>query len=248
MPKSRSKETAQTAVSFRPFDPATPLHDGRERPFTPRLLSHAEFKRRDAYRFISPKEGRIVDVCGPFELAFWLQLEFKPEVNAITERPRKLNVGTTLVELTFWWRERSGRERFALLIPDAETIPGSDGKRRPRQIERLRAAATDAGIVLELVTEDTVKLKTARIELYHQLLGFVQSARNLKSGLIIRQEVLSIVSLYPRIRVEQVTAELAHFPESSVHIVIAELIHLGAIATDAVSRLCQQSLLWRTPA
>jgi hypothetical protein len=214
----------------------------------PRLLSHAEFKRRDVYRFISPKEGRAVDVCGPFELAFRLQLEFTPEVTAITERPRKLNLGTTPVELTCWWRERSGRERFALLIPDAETIPGSDGKRRPRQIERLRAAATDAGLGLELVTEDAVRLKTARIELYYHLLGFVQSARSLKSGLVIRREVLHVVSLYPRVRVEQVTTELARLPEDAVHIVIAELIYLGAIETDATARLCKQSLLWRTPA
>lgn len=247
MSKPHSKGAAQCAAPVRAFDLATPLHDRRERPFKPRLIGHAEFKRRDAYRFISPKEGRAVDVIGPFELAFWLQLEFNPDVTAITERPRKVNVGTTPVELTCWWRERSGRERFALLIPDAETIPGGDGKRRPRQLERLRAAATDASIALDLVTEDSVKLKSARIELYHHLLGFVQSAQWLKSGLVIRQEVLAVVSLYPRTRVEQVTAELAKLSESAVHIVIAELIHLGAIETDATTRLCKQSLLWRRP-
>jgi hypothetical protein len=232
----------------RAFDPATPLHDRRERPFKPRLLGPKEFKRRNAFRFPSPKEGRAVDVCGPFEFAYWLQLEFNPDVTAITERPRKLDVGNTPVELTCWWRERSGRERFALLIPDADTIPGSDGKRRPRQLERLRNSAADAGISLELVTEDTVRLKSARVELYHHLLGFVQSAQDLKSGLVIRQEVLTLVALYPRVRVEQVTAELARLPEDSVHIVIAELIHLGAIQTDATTRLSKQSLLWRTPA
>ena len=248
MNKPRSKGAAPSAALVRAFDPATPLHDRRERPFKPRLLGHAEFKRRNAHRFISPKEGRAVDVCGPFELAYWLQLEFNPDVTAITERPRKLGVGTTSIELTCWWRERSGRERFALLIPDMDTIPGSDGKRRPRQIERLRAAANDAGIGLELVTEDTVKLKSARVELYYHLLGFVQSAQSLKSGLVVRQEVLGIVSLYPRVRVEQVTSELARLSEDAVHIVIAELIHLGAIETDATARLCKQSLLWRTPA
>lgn len=248
MSKLRSKGAAPSAVPTRSFDPATPLHDGRERPFKPRLLGHAEFKRRDVYRFISPKEGRAVDVCGPFELAFWLTLEFTPDVTAITERPRRLDVGTSPVELTCWWRERSGREQFALLIPDADTIPGSDGKRRPRHVERLRAAASDASIGLVLVTEDTVRLRTARVQLYHHLLGFVQSARSLKSGLVIRQEVLAVVSPCPRIRVEQITAELARLPENAVHIVIAELIHLGALETDATTRLCKQSLVWRTPA
>lgn len=243
-----SKGAAPNAAPVRPFDPATPLHDRRERPFKPRLLGHAELKRRDIYRFISPKEGRAVNVCGPFELAFWLKLEFAPNVTAITERPRKLNVGSTPVELTCWWRERSGRERFALLIADADTVPGNDGKRRPRQVERLRAAASEAGIGLDLVTEETVKLKTARIELYHHLLDFVQSARHLKAGLVIRQEVLAVVSHCPRIRIEQVTEELARLPEDAVHIIIAELIYLGAIETDATARLHKQSLIWRTPA
>lgn len=241
-----SKGAPPGAALPRSFDPAMPLHDGRERPFKPRLLGHAEFRRRDAFRFISPKEDRPIDVCGPFEFAFWLQLEFRCDVTAITERPRKLQVGTTPVELTFWWRERSGRERFALLVPDAQTIPGSDGKRRPRQIERLRAAASEASIALELITEDAVKLKHARIELYHQLLGFVQSARELRSGLLLRREVLSVVSLYPRVRIEQVVNELGRFPANSIHVVIAELIYLGAVETDAMSRLQQKSLLWRS--
>lgn len=141
MSKLRSKGAAPSAVLTRSFDPATPLHDGRDGPFKPRLLGHAELRRRDVYRFMSPKEGRAVDVCGPFELAFWLTLEFTPDVTAITERPLRFDVGASPVELTCWLSERSGREQFGVLASDGDTIQGSDDKRPGRHVERMRAAA-----------------------------------------------------------------------------------------------------------
>lgn len=248
MTPSVMKGAAPAAPSRHAFDLATPLHDGRERPYSPRLLSHREFKERDVYRFVSPKENRPVDVCGPFELGFRLCLEFDPQVTAVTERPRKLTVGGRPVELSYWWRERSGRERFALLVADPDTLPGTDGKRRPRQLERLTAAADDVGIHLQIVTEPDLKERSTRVELYYHLLPFVQSARELRSGLVLRQEVLSVISLYPRVRVERVVRELARFPLAQIHIVIAELFYLGVIETDAPTRLRNESLVWRTPA
>lgn len=244
----RAKGAAQDVLSTHPFDLAAPLHDGCERPFSPRLLSHREFKARDIYRFVSPKENRPVNVCGPFEFGFRLCLEFDSQVTAVTERPRILIVGGKPVELSFWWRERSGRERFALLVPDPDTLPGTDSKRRPRQLERLMVAASDASIHLQTIVETELMERSTRIELYHHLLPFVQSARELKSGLVLRQEVLRVISLFPRVRVEQVVQELARFPQAQIHIVIAELIHLGAIQTDASTRLRNESLVWRTPA
>jgi len=225
-----------------------PLHDGRERPFSPRPLSHREFKACDVYRFVSPKENRPVDVCGPFQFGFRLCLEFDSQVTAVTERPRKLIVGGKPVELSFWWRERSGRERFALLVPDPDTLPGTDGKRRPRQLERLMSAADEANIHLQFITEPELTERSARVELYYQLLPFVQSAGELRSGLVLRREVLSVISLYPRVRVEQVVHELARFSQAQIHIVIAELFYLGAIETDASARLQNESLVWRAPA
>lgn len=135
------KGAAPSAVPTRSFDPATPPHDGRDRPFKSRLLGHAEFKRRDVYRFMSPMEGCAVDVCGPFELAFWLTLEFTLDVTAITQRSRRFDVGASPVELTCWWSERSGREQIGLLASDGDTILGSDGKRPVRHVERVRATA-----------------------------------------------------------------------------------------------------------
>lgn len=223
-----------------------PLHDGWDRPFKPRLLNRGEFKKLDVFRFFSCKEARLVDLIGPLQLAFRLQLEFAPNVTAVIERPRKLQVGDRLLELTFWWREISGREHFALLVPDADTVPGPDKHRRPRQMERLLNSAGAAGIDLELVTEEQVQQKRAQTELYFQLLGFVQSAKYLKSDLMLRQEVLAIASQFARITIEQLETDLARYPRAHLYIVVAELIFLGAIATDATGRLLRSSLVWRT--
>lgn len=223
-----------------------PLHDGRERPFKPRLLSRGELKKLDVFRFLSCKEARFVDLIGPLQLAFRLQLEFASNVTAVIERPRKLQVSDRSIELTFWWREVSGREHFALLVPDADTVPGPDKHRRPRQMERLLNSAGAAGVDLQLITEEQVQQKRARTELYFQLLGFVQSAKNLKSDLILRQEVLVVVSQFARITIEQLETDLARYQRAHLYIVVAELIYLGAIATDATQRLLRTSLIWRT--
>lgn len=222
-----------------------PLHDGKERPFSPRLLGRGEFKKLDVFRFFSPKENRLVDLIGPFQLGYRLQLEFAPNVTAAVERPRRLQVSDRSLELTFWWREVSGREHFALLVPDADTVPAPDKHRRPRQMERLLNSAGSAGIDLKLVTEEQVQQKHARTELYYQLLGFVQSAKNLKSDLILRQEVLAVASQFARITIQQLETDLARYPRPHLYIVIAELIYLGALATDATSRLLRSSLVWR---
>lgn len=236
--------TRVTSRSLAGFDVVGPLHNSEARPFKPRALGNAEFKRVDVYCFISPKEDRVVNVVGPYALGFRLKLEFDPTVTAITERPRLLAVGNGQIELSFWWRQRTGREHYALLVPDADTIPGADGQRRPRQTERLRAAARDAGIDLRLVQERDVKDKAARIELWFHLLGFVQSAQQLRSDIVLRGEVLEAVARRDRCRVDQIVAELSRIPAAHIHIVVAELLYLGALSTDATSRLCNSSLVW----
>lgn len=226
------------------FDVTKPLHSPEDRPFQPRALGNAEFKRVDVYCFVSPKEDRVVHVVGPYALGYRLQLEFDPLVTAVTERPRQLSLGDRKIELTFWLRRRTGREQYILLVPDADTIPGTDGRRRPRQAERLRAAASDANIDLHLVHERDVKDKAAKIGLWFHLLGFVQSAQQLKSDIAIRGEVLEAVARRDRCQVDQVVAELSRIPAPHIHIVIAELLYLGALSTDALTRLCRSSLVW----
>lgn len=245
MPENGAAHAAPQSSGV-PVDLAAPLHNPQPRPFTARGLTPAERKRRDVFSFRSCKENRQVDVIGPLQLGFRLQLELNPTVTAVTERPRTLKVGDKQIELSFWWRHRTGREHFALLIPDPDTLPGPDGRRRPRQIERLRLAAQDASIDLQLVTEDQVRDQEHRTELAFQLLPWVQSAARLKADLVIRQEVMVAVRRYARCTVDQLQQDLAMFPASHVLIVVAELIYLGAIDTDARRRLMRRSLLWST--
>ncbi|PZQ34099.1 MAG: hypothetical protein DI562_00420 [Stenotrophomonas acidaminiphila] len=232
--------------SAAPIDLAAPLHNPHPRHFSPRPLGTSERKRLDVFSFRSCKENRQVDVIGPLQLGFRLQLEFNPTVTAVTERPRSVEVGGKQIELSFWWRHNTGREHFALLIADKDTLPGPDGRRRPRQVDRLRLAARDAGIDLQLVTEDQVRGQEHRTELAFQLLPWVQSAAGLKADLVLRQEVGTAIRRYARCTVDQLLQDLAMFPVSDVLIVIAELIYLGAIDTDAKRRLMRRSLIWST--
>lgn len=245
MPENGAAHAAPQSSGV-PVDLAASLHNSHPRPFTARALTPAERKRRDVFSFRSCKENRRVDVIGPLQLGFRLQLELNPTVTAVTERPRALKVGDKQIELSFWWCHHTGREHFALLIPDPDTLPGPDGRRRPRQIDRLRLAAQDAGVDLQLVTEDQVRDQKHRTELAFQLLPWVQSAASLKADLVIRQEVMAAVRRYARCTIDQLQQDLAMFPASHVLIVVAELIYLGAIDTDAKRRLMRRSLLWST--
>ncbi|KLD73408.1 hypothetical protein FZ025_20245 [Xanthomonas hyacinthi] len=235
---------AAPQMSAAPVDLATPLHNAYQRHFTARELTGPERKRLDVFSFRSCKENRQVDVIGPFQLGFRLQLEFDPTITAITERPRCLEVGGKQVELSFWWRHRTGREHYALLVPDGDTLPGSDGRRRPRQVERLRLAAQDAGVDLRLVTEEEVRNLEHRTELAFQLLAWVQSAPWLKADLVLRHEVATTVGRYARCRIDQLEQELAVFPRTHLYVVVAELIYLGILGTDATRRLTRRSLIW----
>lgn len=224
------------------------LFNGERRPYLPRELSPGQLKRGDVFMFFSPKENRKVIVLGPLQLAFRLHLEFDPLVVAVTERPRSIPVGLSETELHFWWQTRGGRERFALVIPNAQTIPGADGKRRPRQLDRLRAAATDACISLRLITEDELKAPACRNELCLQLLGICQSARGLGSVLVLRQEVAETIQRGGRMRVEELITELGHFPRTHLQAAVAELLHVGFLKTDASPRMTSRSSLWRAEA
>lgn len=245
MPENGAAEAAPQR-SAAPVDLAAPLHNPHPRHFTARALVASERKRLDVFSFRSCKENRQVDVIGPLQLGFRLQLELNSTVTAVTERPRSVEVGGKQIELSFWWRHHTGREHFALLIPDKDTLPGPDGRRRPRQIDRLRLAAQDAGIDLQLVTEDQVREKEHRTELAFQLLPWVQSAAWLKADLVLRQEVFTAVRRYARCTIDQLQQDLAIFPASHVLIVVAELIYLGALDTDAERRLMRRSLIWCT--
>lgn len=224
---------------------AQPLHNAMHRPMLSRELSASQIKRGDVFMFFSPKEARRVSVLGPLQLALRLQLEFDPAVVAATERPRSILVGTEQVELHFWWQCLGGSEFYALVVPNAQTVPGTDGQRRPRRLERLQAAARDASISLKLITEDQLKRPEGRTELCYQLLGICQSARDLGSALVLRSEVAAIVNRSGRITVNELLGELANFPQTHVQAALVELLHIGYLCTDANPRMSGRARIWR---
>lgn len=235
----------QGAASARSSDP---LHNGTDRPLVPRELTPAQIKRGDIFTFFSPKENRTVTVHGPMQLAFRLQLEFDPAVVAVTERPRSILVGVDSMELHFWIQKRGGQELYANVIPNSQTIPGMDGKRRPRELDRLRSAAKDAGISLRLITEDELKAPRGRNELCYQLLGFCQSAKDLGNSLALRQEVAATTERSGRISTDELIHELRHHPRTHIQGVVAELLHIGFLLTDASPRMTGRSRIWRAEA
>ncbi len=225
--------------------PDSPPNDGQSRPYAPRPLSPPELKRLDIYMFGSPKEARVVAVHGPLQLAIRLQLEFDPQVTAVVERPRRLEVGLSSRELHFWWRYKSGREHYALVFSDEETTPGTDGRRRPREVERLRKAAEAAGIQLLLLTEDDILHPEMRTELCFHLLGFAQSVNSLDSAVVICHSVAQAMRLGIRMAIRDLGAELSHVPITHLRIAIAHLLHIGLLQTDAKRRMDDRSIIWR---
>lgn len=243
-----NRDPASTILPFQGVRSAQlpqPLHNGQRRPMLARELTPSQIKRGDVFMFFSPKEARRVTVLGPLQLAFRLQIEFDPTVAAVTERPRSILVGLEQVELHFWWQCLGGSEFYALIIPNAHTVPGTDGKRRPRQLDRLQAAARDASISLKFVTEDQLKDPASRIELCYQLLGICQSAKGLGSALILRHEVAGVVNRSGRITVQQLLGELGHFPRTHVQAALVELLHIGYLTTDASPRMSGRAHVWR---
>ena len=232
----------QGVASARASDP---LHNGTDRPLAPRELTAGEIKRGDIFTFFSPKENRTVTVHGPLQLALRLQLEFDPSVAAVTERPRSIPVGLDSMELHFWFQRRGGQEIYANVIPNSQTVPGVDGKRRPRELDRLRSAAKDAGISLWLITEDELKAPGGRNELCYQLLGFCQSAKDLGSSLALRQEIAATIERSGSISADELIHELRHHPRTHIQGVVAELLHVGFLATDAFPRMTGRSRIWR---
>jgi len=221
-------------------------HDGHSRPHVQRPLSSSELKRLDVYMFGSPKEARVVAVHGPLQLAVRLQLEFDPQIVAVVERPRRLEVGLRSQELHFWWRHKNGREHYALVFSDEDTIPGTDGRRRPREVDRLRQASQTAGMQLHLLTKDEILRPAMRTELCFHLLGFTQSLGSLDSAVGICHSVAQVMQSGTKLAVRELNAELSHIPVSQLRIVVAHLLHIGYLQTDALHRMNDRSIIWRT--
>ncbi|HEX7323796.1 MAG TPA: hypothetical protein VF292_00390 [Rhodanobacteraceae bacterium] len=239
-------------LSFDPiplsFSSAPPVEGGL--PFEARPLTRKEERRGDLYLYASPKLQRTIAVIGAMTLAVALDLEFSTATVAYVERPRLLRYRDTEVELSFWDRERTGRERFYLLVSDATSeLEPKSRHRQHRDARDLIDAANSAGISLEFVFEADVLAKAASIATWYRLLPYVQTAQSLPHRRSIEGRLLEAFASQRRMTFAQCEAALTGLHPGDVRAVICELIHRGLLWIDPAKPLHRHTVVEaRTPA
>lgn len=216
----------------------------RNWPFEPRELTRKEQRKDDLYLFTSPKLGRTVAVIGALALAQALELDFVTGTAGYVERPRRLEYGEGELELTFWRRERTGREQFLLLVPNASReLENESRRRRHRHSRAIIDAANAAGISLEFVFEDDVVAKAASIGTWFRLLPYVQTGLALPHRASIRDRLLEAFDAQARMTVMQVEAALTGLHAADVRAVMCSLIHSGELVIDPTRPLSRYTVV-----
>lgn len=219
-------------------------------PFKARALTRKEERRGDLYLYISPKLQRPVAIIGAMTLAVALELEFSAATAAFVERPRLLQYRDSEVELSFWQREHSGRERFHFLVSDEDSEMELKSRHpQHRDARDLIDAANAAGISLEFVFEADVLAKATSIATWFRLLPYVQTAHSLPHRQSIEDRLLEAFANQPRMTFEQSEAALSELHPADVRAVVCELIHRGLLMIDPAKPLHRHTVIdMRVPA
>lgn len=226
----------------RPFSSARPIEG--DLPFDARPLTRKEERRGDLYLYTSPKLQRPVAVIGAMTLAVALELEFSTTTTAYVERPRLLRYRDSEAELSFWQRERAGRERFYLLVSDDDSeVEPKSRHRQHRDARDLIDAANAAGISLEFVFEADVLAKATSIATWYRLLPYVQTAHSLPHRQSIEGRLLEAFANQPRMTFDQCEAGLSGLHPADVRAVVCELIHRGLLWIDPAKPLHRHAVI-----
>lgn len=214
-------------------------------PYASRLLSPRELKKLDVYSYLSPKEGRLVRVVG-LSLIVALRLEFSPDVSRYVERPRRLNCNGQVHELSFWYRERNGRERCVMVVPHTSSSVDATGRRQHRHAQLLLEAAERASVPLRFEAEAQLLEEKPQSQARLRMLPMVQTALRLNNRLPLRQRILEFSGRLERFRLSQLVKALEGYAPADVRAVACDLIHIGRLQLDVTAPLSDGSLMWRT--
>lgn len=216
-------------------------------PYSPRPLTPSERRRGDLYLFSSPKCRRTVSVLSCMHVSWALHLEFDPQCVAYLERPRRLSWTDGHLELSFWARFANGIERMDVLVPNADTEPGTADRRQHRHERALLAAAHAASLPLHFFGEADVHARSHRIAIAFQLLPLVQAARRLPNRAALRRTVVEAIAPLGRATLPQLQKMAGHFRPAEVRIAVAEMIHTGAITLPDHASLTEGLVLTWNP-
>jgi len=145
---------------------------------------------------------------------------------------------------SFWQRERSGRERFHLLVSDdVSEIEPKSRHRQHRNARDLIDAANAAGISLSFVFEADVLTKATSIATWYRLLPYVQTAHTLPHRQSIEGRLLEAFAHQPRMTFEQSEAALSGLHPADVRAVVCELIHRGSLLIDPAKPLHRHAVI-----
>lgn len=214
-------------------------------PIQARALTLNERKRKDAYSYLSPKLERVVEVIDPLRAQMALEFEFDPDVTGFAERPRRLDVSGREVELDFFSRERSGRERYWLFVPDAECCEPASPRRRHREAVAFVDAANRAHLALEFVFEVDLLKRRGRFNELVRLLPYAQDALFLENREPLKDHLRGALETTQRASIDQLWAMLAGFHRADVMAAIADLVHAGECEIAGARALDRLSIIER---
>jgi hypothetical protein len=215
----------------------------KDHPFQPRPLTRPERRADDLHAFQSPKEKRRIEVIGVTALGLALLLEFNPNIVAYIERPRVIETSAGRHELSFWIRNKQGRERFLFIVPTSASQPGQNGRRIHRRTEALLEAARRAEIQLIFVSEPDLLDQRMRITQALRMLAYVQDVQRLPNRLYLRERVRANFELSARARFSDVAQSMPEFVASDIRAVVCDLVHQGELTIDPSTSLTMHAIV-----
>lgn len=214
-------------------------------PVCHRVLTFKERKRKDVYSYFSPKLERVVEVVEPLRAQMALEFEFNADVVLFAERPRKLAVGDSLLELDFFTSERDGHERYWFLVPDDECMEPNTPRKRHRDAVAFVDAANRAHLALEFVFEADLLRKRMRFNELVRLLPYAQDALLLENRDLLKDQLRGALATLQRASIDQLWTAFSEFHRADVMAAIASLIHGGEIVLKGDRALDRLSMVER---